>query len=127
VLSYLSIVCICIFIICFAVGLGPIGFLLVSECFRNDARPAAVVISMVVNWLSNLLLTLTFPYLANGLKNYVFLVFVVVIIMCLSFIIPKMPETKGKSIEEIHALFNKNKKNNNDDNQVTNKLNTTEV
>ncbi|RNA35918.1 solute carrier family facilitated glucose transporter member 1-like [Brachionus plicatilis] len=105
IFSYLSIVCIIVFIMCFAVGLGPIPFLYVAECFRQDARSAALAICMFTNWVANLVLTLTFPYLAQLLANYVFLVFTVIVGIAVIVILKKVPETKGRSTEEIMAHF----------------------
>jgi len=105
IFSYLSIVCIIVFIMCFAVGLGPIPFLYVAECFRQDARSAALAICMFTNWVANLCLTLTFPYLAKLLTTYVFLVFVVVVAIAVFVIFLKVPETKNRSVDEIMAHF----------------------
>lgn len=90
---------------CFAVGLGPIPFLYVAECFKQDSRSAALAICMFTNWVANLMLTLTFPYLAKLLTNYVFLVFTVIVALAVVVILKKVPETKGKSIDEIMAFF----------------------
>jgi len=101
----LSIVCIILFIISFAVGLGPIPFLYVAECFRDDARSTALAICMFTNWLANLVLTLAFPYMQKLLQAYTFLVFTVIVAVSVAFIIKKIPETKGRSVDEIMAKF----------------------
>ncbi|CAF0953345.1 unnamed protein product [Brachionus calyciflorus] len=103
--SYLSIVCIIVFIMCFAIGLGPIPFVYVAECFRQDARSAALAICMFTNWVANLVLTLTFPYLAELLTNYVFLIFTAIVGLTVVVIFKKVPETKGRNVEEIMAHF----------------------
>lgn len=108
-ISYLSIFFIILFICCFAVGLGPIPFVYASEVFRQEARGAALATCMTLNWISNLLLSLTFEYLAQFLGSYVFLVFFVIISFGLFMIITKVPETKNKSTEEIIANFNNRK------------------
>lgn len=105
VYSYLSIICIVVFIMCFAVGLGPIPFIYVAECFRQDARGAALAVCMLANWLANLFLTLSFEYLAMLLTNYVFLVFTVIVGFAVFLIITKVPETKGRSVDEIMENF----------------------
>ena len=68
VFSYLSIACILIFICFFAVGLGPVAFIYTAECFRNNARSAAMSVSIAINWTSSLLLTLFFPFLGLFMK-----------------------------------------------------------
>lgn len=105
IIAYLSIVCIIIFIICFAVGLGPIPFLYVAECFRAEARSTALAVCMGTNWLANFLLTLSFPYMQQILGSYTFLVFTVIVAGALVVIVKKVPETKGRSVEEIMAKF----------------------
>lgn len=105
IFSYLSIFCIIIFICCFAVGLGPIPFIYATEVFRQDAKGAALAIAMTINWIANLILSLSFEYLAMYLKNYVFLVFFVVVAIAVTVIFKKVPETKNKSVEEVIAFF----------------------
>lgn len=106
IVSYLSIAFIVLFITCFAVGLGPIPFIYVAEVFRQEARSAAIAICMFSNWVANLLLTSLFPYMTEVLNQYVFLVFVVIVLAALLLIIAKVPETKGRSAEEIMCHFN---------------------
>jgi SP family facilitated glucose transporter-like MFS transporter 1 len=72
---YLSIACILLFIVCFAVGLGPIPFLYTAEVFPQNARSTAMAVTTLVNWLSGLLLTILFPLLSALINQYVFLVF----------------------------------------------------
>ncbi|CAF0876174.1 unnamed protein product [Brachionus calyciflorus] len=112
IFSYLSIVCIAIFIVCFAIGLGPIPFIYVTEVFRQNARGSALALCMLTNWLANLFLTLFFPILAQILKHYVFIIFAVIVFFSVVIIIVKVPETKGRSTEEIINKLNKNKSNN---------------
>lgn len=104
--SYLSIACIILFICCFAVGLGPVPFIYATEVFPQDARGAALAACMTLNWISNLILSLSFEYLVKFLENYVFLVFTVIVGSSVIFLFKKLPETKNKSIEEIMAHFN---------------------
>ncbi len=95
--------------------IGPIPFIYVAECFRQDARSAALAICMFTNWVANLVLTLTFPYLAKLLSSYVFLVFTVIVAFAVIVIIKKVPETKNRSVDEIMAYFEGKKKPANND------------
>jgi hypothetical protein len=88
--SYLSIACIVIFIICFAIGLGPIPFIYVAECFRQNSRSSAMAVCVTANWISALVLTLAFPFLHKLLKENVFLVFMFIIVVGLVVIILKV-------------------------------------
>ncbi|CAF0955119.1 unnamed protein product, partial [Brachionus calyciflorus] len=105
ILSYLSIVCILIFIVCFAVGLGPIPFIYAAECFRQNARSSAMALCSLINWTSSFLLTLTFPFLQQLIQQYVFLIFTGIITISFLIILKKVPETKGKNVEEVLAKF----------------------
>ncbi len=80
-----------------------------AECFTSNARGSAMSIAVFINWLSNLLLTGIFVYMADFLGNYVFLVFTVIVILSLVFIILKAPETKNKSPDQILNLINSKK------------------
>lgn len=106
IFSYLSIACIILFICCFAVGLGPIPFIYATEVFPQEARGAALAACMTLNWISNLILSLTFEYMVKYLTNFTFLVFAVVVGSSVIFLFKKLPETKNKSLEEILAFFN---------------------
>lgn len=86
-----------------------------AECFRQDARSTALAVCMLVNWFANTILTLTFPYLANLLKNNVFIVFTVIVGFAVFVIFRKVPETKGRTVEEIMAKMNGTRPNKNND------------
>jgi sugar porter (SP) family MFS transporter len=104
-LSYATVALVILFIVCFAIGLGPIPFVYVTECFRQNARSSAISVAVTVNYISAIVLTLGFPFLQAALGEYVFLVFLVTVSLGLAVVWSKVPETKGKSIEEIIASF----------------------
>jgi predicted MFS family arabinose efflux permease len=104
-LGLISVVFILIFIICFAVGLGPIPYLYSTEVCRPEARDAVQSIGLVANYLGNILLSLFFPALNSILGGYVFLIFCVVILINLAFLWFKMPETKNKTIEDAEKFW----------------------
>ncbi len=90
--------------------LGPIPFIYTSECFRQNARSAGMSICVFLNWSAALLLTLAFEYLQKLIQHYVFIVFIGVLSFSLSILVPKMQETKGKTIEQISTDFEGNTK-----------------
>jgi len=106
VCAILALVCIIVFIVCYAVGLGPIPFIFIAEAFKQNSRSSAMSICVFVNWFSNLLLVLFFPIVLETMEGLVFLVFIVVILMTVSIIFKKMPETKNRSAEDITNEFN---------------------
>lgn len=102
--------CILIYIASFAASLGPISWVVISEIFPNKIRSIAMSVTIVALWGANFLVTLTFPAILNRLGGGgTFLIFDVMCILLLIFIIFKIPETKGKSLEELEKILVKNK------------------
>jgi len=104
-LGVISVVFILIFIVCFAVGLGPIPYLYGSEVCRPEARDSVQSLGLVANYLGNILLSLFFPALNSILGGYVFLIFLVLVLLNVIFLWFKMPETKNKTIEQVEDFW----------------------
>jgi MFS family permease len=103
-LGYIAVIAVIAFVISFAIALGPVPFLLIGEIFPSSCRAYAMSIAIAVNWLCNFIVALTFPQLNEALGSYAFFPFTAVILIALIFTILLVPETKGKSIEEITGL-----------------------
>ena len=90
----------------FAPGMGPMPWTITSEIYPLWARGFCCSVSTSFNWFFNLLVSLTFLSLTQALTNYgaYYLYAVIAFIGWLSFYIV-LPETKGKSLEEIGTLF----------------------
>lgn len=102
--AQLAIVCIVAahtYIIGFALGLGPIPFIVVGEIFRQEPRAAAMSLSLAFNWICNFILMLLFPFMKDALNEYTYLVFCVVLAGAIVFIFFFVPETKNKTFDEI--------------------------
>jgi predicted MFS family arabinose efflux permease len=104
-LGLISVIFILIFVVCFAVGLGPIPYLYGTEVSRPEARDSIQSLGLVANYLGNILLSLFFPALNSALGGYVFLIFVVLILLNVIFLYFKMAETKNKSIENVEQFW----------------------
>lgn len=79
---------------------------MVAEIFSQGPRSAAVSVSTMVNWFSNFTVGLVFPLLNElAIHQYSFLPFVALLIIFLNFIYRRVPETKGKTFEQISLLF----------------------
>lgn len=105
-LGLITVVFILIFIVCFAVGLGPIPFLYGGEVCRQEARDSVQSLGLVCNYLGNILLSLFFPALNAIMGGYVFLIFLVLVLINVTFLWFKMAETKNKKIEDVEKFWN---------------------
>ena len=104
-LGLITVIFILIFIVCFAVGLGPIPFLFSTEVCRPEARDSIQSLGLVANYLGNILLSLFFPALNSILGGYVFLIFLALVLINSLFLWKKMPETKNKTIEDAERFW----------------------
>ncbi|XP_029365198.1 solute carrier family 2, facilitated glucose transporter member 6 isoform X2 [Echeneis naucrates] len=95
-----------VFIFGYAMGWGPITWLLMSEVLPLVARGVASGLCVTVSWLTAFLLTNVFTHLVDGYGLYVpYLCFTVVCVFCLLFNAVCIPETRGRSLEEIENYF----------------------
>ena len=92
------------YIICFAMSLGPIGWILVSEVFPLKIRGIAMSICTVSNFAFNFFVVSSFPILLHRIGGaYTFWGFGLVSLLCIIFVYFCVPETKGISLEKIEA------------------------
>jgi MFS transporter, SP family, arabinose:H+ symporter len=96
-------------IACYAMSLAPVTWVVLSEIFPNRIRGIAMSIATFSLWTACFVLTYTFPLL-NKLLNAsgTFWLYGIICILGFWFIYRKLPETRGKSLEEIeHELITK--------------------
>lgn len=86
----------------YSLSLAPLLWVVLSEIFPNRIRGAAMSIAATAHWVGNFILTYTFPALVTwlGMSN-VFLVFAGVCLVGFWVVLRYLPETKGKSLEQI--------------------------
>ena len=95
----------------FAMSLGPIVWVILSEIFPNRIRGAAMALATFSLWTACFVLTYTFPLLNKSLGAAgTFWVYSGVCLLGFIFIMIKLPETKGKSLEEIEKYLLKKSK-----------------
>jgi hypothetical protein len=93
----------------FAIGLGPVFWLLISEIHPLSVRGTAMGTVTVANWGANLAVSLTFPMLtANVGTPSTFWLFGGLSALALVFTYAVVPETKGRSLEAIEADLREN-------------------
>ena len=96
-------------IACYAMTLGPCTWVLISELFPNRVRAIAVATCTFALWIGSSTLTYTFPLLNKGLGSYgTFWIYSLVCLAGFLFFLGRLPETKGKSLEQLEKeLINK--------------------
>jgi MFS family permease len=94
------------FVACFAFSLGPVMWVLFSELFPNYIRGLAISFVGLVNSGVSFLVQLVFPWeLANLGNGTTFLLYGIFALLGLGIIIKYVPETKGKSLEELEEML----------------------
>jgi SP family xylose:H+ symportor-like MFS transporter len=97
---------------CFALSVGPVTWVILSEIFPTRIRGRAMGIATVCLWLANFVVTQTFtmmdesPYLVERFHHaFPFWVYTVLCAVSLAFVLVFVPETKGKTLEEIERSW----------------------
>jgi sugar porter (SP) family MFS transporter len=89
-------------IACYAMSLAPVTWVLISEVFPNQVRGMAVSISVSALWVASFILTFTFPLINKAVGSAgTFLAYGVICFIGFGFILVRVPETKGKTLEQI--------------------------
>jgi MFS transporter, SP family, arabinose:H+ symporter len=97
-----TLICILIFMAFFAACIGPVFWTLVSEIFPNRIRGKALAFASFTQWVFNFLIVLLFPHFLKtlgGATTFLFLALMSAIQWLFTYL--NVPETKGKSLEEI--------------------------
>ncbi len=111
--GFLSLLGVLIFIASFALSMGPIVWVLLSEMFPNKIRSVAMSVAVAAQWAANYVVSQSFPIVMdsevnngttwNGSLPYFIFIAFIVIIMIVTY--KYIPETKGKSLEEIERFW----------------------
>jgi MFS transporter, SP family, arabinose:H+ symporter len=104
--GYLILVFILIYIASFAASLGPVTWVFIAEIYPNRLRSEAMSVAVVFLWAAVFVVSFTFPYILNELGGgAAFLIFGCMCVVYLIFLLVKVPETKGKSLEELEKIL----------------------
>ncbi|MBX3719665.1 MAG: sugar porter family MFS transporter [Parachlamydiales bacterium] len=107
-IDLIAIVSLMTYVASFAIGLGPIPSLLLSEIYPLKIRGKAMTVGTMSNWFFNYLISLTFLDLMQHLGSAgTFCLYAAIGVVALWFFWRYIPETKGKSLEEIEASLSK--------------------
>ncbi|NME69105.1 D-xylose transporter XylE [Flammeovirga aprica] len=102
------------YIACFALSLGPVTWVLLSEIFPNAIRSTGLAIAVAFQWIFNFIVSQTFPmmmdndYLFSTFHGaFPFWVYGAMCMVTILFVWKMVPETKGKSLEEMETIWDK--------------------
>ena len=106
--SVISLMC---YVSFFAIGLGPIVWLIISEIYPLEIRGRAMGVAIFFNWAANYIVSLTFLTLIQFLGAAgAFWFYAAVGVFALWFVFKKVPETKNKTFEQVQKFFKKKAK-----------------
>ena len=86
---------------------GPICWVLISEIFPNKIRGQAVAIAVAAQWTANFVVSATFPPLFSSIEGITWCIYGFMSILSAIFVWKMVPETKGKTLEEMDRLWKK--------------------
>jgi sugar porter (SP) family MFS transporter len=103
-LAWIAVLSVAAFVGFFAIGLGPVFWLLIAEIFPLALRGRAMSLATIANWGFNLIVSVTFLNIVGAVgSSGAFFIYGVLSIGALAFIAAYVPETKGRSLEEIEV------------------------
>jgi len=106
--SLLLVAALCLFVACFAFSMGPIKWVVMSEIFPTRIRGRAMAIATLAVWVTDGIYNQLFPMVRESLGIAgSFFIFAVVLIPQFFFVWKVMPETKGRTLEEIERSWQK--------------------
>jgi len=94
-----------IYVASFAVAMGPVVWVVLAEIFPTRIRGRAMSVATVCLWLACFAVTQFFPAMLETLKGAVFFVYAGICVIAFLFVARFVPETKGKSLEEIERQW----------------------
>ena len=104
----ITVVAVWIYIACFAFSFGPIPWLMMTEIFPLSVRGRAVSIATMTSWGCNLIVSFTFLSLLKAIgPSYTFWIYALVGVLGFIFVWKLVPETKGRTLEEIEETLKK--------------------
>ncbi len=111
-IGVVSLIAILAFIGSFAMSMGPVVWVMLSEIFPNNVRAVAMSIAVAAQWLFNAFVANSFPIINNSAVNQAsfngalpYFIFACFCLVAFFFVWRFVPETKGKTLEEMEALW----------------------
>ncbi|XP_006812575.1 solute carrier family 2, facilitated glucose transporter member 12-like [Saccoglossus kowalevskii] len=106
--KYVALISLMLYVAAYSIGFGPVTWILLSEIFPSGIRGRATSFATVVNWGTNLVISLTFLNLVNGLGiSWTFILYGFICAASIVFVYLFVPETKNRSLEQVSADINR--------------------
>ena len=109
-----ALVCMLVYTAGFAVSWGPVTWVLLSEIFPNQIRGKAMAVAVAMQWIANYLVSWTFPILDRNTflvshfsHGFTYWIYGVMGILAALFMWKMVPETKGRSLEQMQSIWQK--------------------
>lgn len=107
-----SLLCMLLYIAGFAVSWGPVVWVLLSEIFPNQVRGKAMAVAVAAQWIANFLVSWTFPILNDNPSlvkafnhGFAYWIYGAMSVLAAFFMWKLVPETKGRTLEQMEALW----------------------
>jgi len=94
----------------FMMSWGPVCWVLLSEIFPNKIRGQAIGIAVAAQWVANFFISSTYPSMMEVSEGFTYAFYGGMSLLSALFVWKLVPETKGKSLEELEALWTPKKK-----------------
>lgn len=109
-----ALICMLVYVASFAMSWGPVTWVLLSEIFPNKIRGRAMAIAVAAQWISNYLVSWTFPmmdkntYLIEKFNHgFSYWIYGLMSLLAMFLVWKFVPETKGKTLEEMEKVWKK--------------------
>ncbi len=104
--SVLAVTSLMVYVGAYAIGLGPMMWLLNAEVYPIHVRGKAAGLGTSVNWVANFAVAMTFPLLVSGIgESGTFWIYAAISAFAVLFVFRVVPETRGRSLGEVQEIF----------------------
>ncbi|MGC9271516.1 sugar porter family MFS transporter [Acidiphilium sp.] len=106
-LAWVTVIAVAAYVAFFAIGLGPVFWLLIAEIYPLAVRGRGMSLATIANWSFNMIVSFTFLDLVVSLgRGPTFLIYAAMTLLTFAFTWFLVPETKGRSLEQIEQGLN---------------------
>jgi len=102
----ITLVALVVYIASFAFSMGPIVWTMINEIYPRSVRGRAVSVATAANWFSAWIVSQFFLSLVDAIgEQATFWLFAALCVVCLVWIVTRVPETRGRTLEEIERMW----------------------